>query len=66
MLTESDCAVVMLLDAGVTVTVGVVGFWLVVPPPPWLPPPQAPVESAIEERRRPKNKPANRFIEKPL
>jgi hypothetical protein len=26
MVTESDCAVVMLLDAGVTVTVGVVGF----------------------------------------
>jgi hypothetical protein len=26
MATESDCVVVMLLDAGVTVTVGVVGF----------------------------------------
>ena len=26
MVTESDCAAEMLLDAGVTVTVGVVGF----------------------------------------
>ena len=35
-VTESDCAVVMLLDAGVTVTVGVVGFEPVPPPEPPL------------------------------
>ena len=39
--TETDCAAVMLAEAGVTVTVGVVGFWVgggVLLP---LPPPQA-------------------------
>jgi len=51
MVAASDCAVVMLLDAGVTVTVGVVGFWLV-HPTAWLPPPHAPIERAIAKRRR--------------
>jgi hypothetical protein len=61
-VTESACAVVMLPDAGVTDTVGVVGFGLV-PPPPWLPEPHAPTERANAEKRRTRNGFADRFIE---
>ncbi len=44
MVTPRLCAVVMLLDAGDTLTVGVGGP---VVPPPWLPLPHAPTERAI-------------------
>jgi hypothetical protein len=62
MVTLRLCAVVMLPDAGMTVTVGVVGFALV-PPPPWLPEPHAPTERANAEKRRTRNGFADRFIE---
>ena len=61
-VTESACAVVMLPDAGMTDTVGVVGFALV-PPPPWLPGPHAPTERANAKERRTRNGFADRFIE---
>jgi hypothetical protein len=61
-VTESAWAVVMLPDAGVTVTVGVVGFGLV-PPPSWLPEPHAPTERANADKRRTRNGFADRFIE---
>jgi len=64
MVTESDCAVVMLLDAGVTVIVGVVGFEPVPPPEPPLP--HAAIEMAIANSRRTKMSATNRFIQKPL
>jgi hypothetical protein len=48
-LTETDCAAVTVVEAGVTVTVGVVGFGCVVFPPP---PPQAdiPIEKTLARR----------------
>jgi hypothetical protein len=64
MVTASVCAVVMLPDAGVTVTVGVVGFWLV-PPPPWLPPPHDAIERATAKRRNRRKGFANRFTPTP-
>ena len=66
-LTLSNNAVIarFFCDAGVTVTVGVVGFWLVFPSP-WLPPPHAPIERAITKRRRTKISPANRFTQTPF
>ena len=62
-VTARLCAVVIVLEAGVTVTVGVVGFWPP-PPPPWLPPPppQALVKTAIVNTREARNSFANRFI----
>jgi hypothetical protein len=49
-VTARLCAVVTLLDAGATVTVGVVGF-LLPPPPPLLPPPPHPANvQAIMEK----------------
>jgi hypothetical protein len=54
----------MLLDAGVTVTVGVVG--LVPVPPPELPLPHAPIEIAIANWRRTKKNVTNRFMQNPL
>jgi hypothetical protein len=63
MVTESDCAAVMLLDAGVTVTVGVVGFEPV--PPPELPLPHAAIEIKIANWRRMKMSATNRFIQNP-
>jgi hypothetical protein len=54
----------MLLDAGVTVTVGVVGFGPV--PPPELPLPHAPIEIATANRRKTKKSAPNRFIKTPL
>jgi hypothetical protein len=61
-VTESACAVVMLPDAGMTDTAGVVGFALV-PRPPWFPGPHAPTERANTKERRTRNGFADRFIE---
>ena len=60
-VTESDCAVVMLLDAGVTVTVGVVGFEPVPPPEPPLP--HAAIEMTIANSRTTRISASNRFIQ---
>jgi hypothetical protein len=65
MVITSLCEVVRLLAAGVTVTVGVVGFWFVVPPPPWLPLPHPATENTTPKRRNTKIRLANRFIKKP-
>jgi hypothetical protein len=55
----------MLLDAGVTATVGVVELWFV-PPPPWPPPLHAAIEKSIEEKKtRTKSRP-NRIIQTPF
>ena len=64
MATESDCAVAMLLDAGVTVTVGVVGFEPVPPPEPPLP--HAAIEMTIANSRTTKISASNRFIQNPF
>jgi hypothetical protein len=63
-VTARLCAVVILLDAGETVTVGVVRFCFV-PPPPELPPPHASIERKTAERITTWKRPANRFIQKP-
>jgi hypothetical protein len=65
-VTARLCAVEILLDAGVTVTVGVVGFWFV-PPPPWLPPlpppPHAAIETTVAVKRKTRKSLAIRFIQ---
>jgi hypothetical protein len=63
MVTLRFWAVVMLLDAGVTATVGEVGFWLV-PPPPWFPPLHAPIERRGAKRRDMMDNCENRFMQK--
>ena len=65
MVTLRLCAVVTLLDAGVTATVGVVGFGLVPPPPP-PPLPHAQTDQAIAIKSRKRKNFANRFIPMPF
>ena len=65
MVTLRLCAVVTLLDAGVTATVGVVGFGFVPPPPP-PPLPHAQIDQAIAIKSRKRKSFANRFIQIPF
>src|ERR1035437_9455505 len=66
MATVRLCAVEILLDAGVTVTVGVVGFWFD-PSPPWLPPlpppPHAAIETTVAVKKKTRKTLAIRFIQ---
>jgi hypothetical protein len=61
-VTESGCVVLMLVDAGVTSTVGMVGFWLV-PAPRWPPLPHAVTERTIAKMETGRKSFANRLIE---
>ena len=65
MVTLRLCSVVMLLDAGVTPTVGVVGFGFVPSPPP-PPPLHAQTDQTIVIIRRKRRSFANRFIYMPF
>ena len=50
MVTARACAVVMEDEAGLTVTVGVVGFWPPPPPPEELPPPPQEARERVAAR----------------
>src|SRR5471030_615186 len=63
MVTLRLCAVVMLLDAAVTLTAGVVGFGVV---PPLPPPLHALTHEMIAIKRKKRGNFANRIIQKPF
>jgi len=65
MVTARVCAVVMVEEAGLTVTVGVVGFWLPPPPEELPPPPQEETRRAAVRIAAREADFVNRFIRTP-